>query len=188
MLEQKKFAVLLAIVVLLVVLSSSASSQPTETPGGIAEETDQSVLSEENNALREENLQLRELVETLNDRIDHLELSIQHELALERARFAIAHERRVFWWQLIVSYIFSAVVFSMIVLGFWLSWLQFRRGQLISLDLSTKALSSEIEISAEKVRIQTSLVGVLILCIAFGFTVVFLNQVYDISYASPSET
>lgn len=135
--------------------------------------------------LEKENLELRQQIDRLLDKLASSQ-SADQQLETERKRFYFLHERRVFWWQLLVSYLLSAIVLGMVLFGVWLSWLQFRRANLLHPDTSAKTLTTDMEISTEKVRIRTSLVGVLILCLAFGFTVAFLVGVYEISVIVPS--
>ena len=154
-----------------------------EAATGQSEEDFQQARSEAEGAATaegEEVVQLRELVNALNMMLD------QTALKRDRAQFYFEHERRVYWWQLIVSYAFFFVVIFMVAFGVWLSWLQFRRAGALEADPAVKTLSSDIEISAEKIRVRTSLIGVLILGVAFAFALIFLIEAYHITYVNVS--
>ena len=165
-------------------------------PDGIIEAVESSMQQDERSTLslhaakseihrlKKENLEYRQQIIKLLDKLEHFGQT-DPELLKERTRFYFLHERRVFWWQLLVSYLMSAIILGMVLFGIWLSWLQFRRANLLDPEFSVKTLTSDLEVSTEKLRIKTSLVGVLILCLAFGFTVAFLLGVYEISVIVP---
>lgn len=134
----------------------------------------------ETERLRKENVQLTQLVEVLNQQIEQISTEGERgDIFLEQQRFRAAHEQRVFWWQLIISYAMFTVVLVLIIGGFLMSWIQFRHAIAIRPN-DTSSLTSDLEISAEKLSLKTTLVGALILAIALAFSALLLWTVYEI--------
>ena len=127
---------------------------------------------------------LRELLVIQRDRIRQLE-AVDPELRaieLDYRRFALAHQQRAFWWQLLVGYAFSAVLLGLILFGMYLSWRQFRGADMPRPREAPQ--EAEIEISIERIKVRSALVGVLLLSIAFAFTVAFFVLVFEIRIVS----
>jgi hypothetical protein len=52
-----------------------------------------------------------------------------------------------------------------------------------SAQINTVGLPSELEISARKIKLETSVVGIVILLISFGFLYLYIKHAYEIKYA-----
>lgn len=87
------------------------------------------------------------------------------------------HRSKVFAWQ----YYSSIVIFGMVVLlvgaGFYFSWVQFRR----DLTVPGGAEGTELELSAQGIKVQSSILGVIILVVSLAFLYLYLVYVYPIS-------
>jgi hypothetical protein len=83
----------------------------------------------------------------------------------------------VFRWQFYSSIVLFTVVNLLVLIGIFFSWLQFRR------DLSTpgsEAAETQLAVSTEGIKIQSSILGVIILVISLAFFYLYLVYVYPI--------
>ncbi|NIR45388.1 MAG: hypothetical protein GWN99_13300 [Gemmatimonadetes bacterium] len=87
------------------------------------------------------------------------------------------HRGQVFRWQFYSSIVIFAVVIFLVLVGLYFSWLQFRR------DLAapeSEAAETELAVSTEGIKVQSSVLGVIILVISLLFFYLYLVYVYPI--------
>jgi len=128
------------------------------------------------------NAELMDAVGALSAKLDGASAPLaaqRQELALARYRHAIdllAHRDAVFRWQLISSYVVLGIVALVTLAG-----LVFAAAQLFNaLRLSEPQGNVDLEISASKVRITSSVVGVVVLTLSIVFLFLFLDRIYEI--------
>lgn len=94
----------------------------------------------------------------------------------------LQHRRAVFIWQLFSAKLIFVIVLLLVASGIIFAAIQFRRGsQSESNTLQTKEnMSTEMEISAKGVRINSPVLGVIILTISLAFFYLYLVYVYPI--------
>lgn len=140
--------------------------------GAIASEND-----EEDTALQQLVRQSEEYeAKRIQREIERLTLSTEFSKALlELRKFEMQHRAKVFWWQ----HVFGIAVFILVIIlvlgGLYLSYLQFKR------DGSTGASSqASIEIGREGLKFSSSVIGLAILFMSFGFFYLYIERVYTI--------
>jgi hypothetical protein len=82
------------------------------------------------------------------------------------------HRARLFRWQLVSSVVIFVMVQLLVITGVLLSYLQFRRGW--------NQLESQIELSAAGIKLQSSVIGLIILVVSLAFFYLYLVHVYPI--------
>jgi len=82
------------------------------------------------------------------------------------------HRARLFRWQLVSSVVIFVMVLLLVIAGVLLSYLQFRRGW--------NQLESQIELSAAGIKLQSSVIGLIILVVSLAFFYLYLVHVYPI--------
>jgi hypothetical protein len=87
------------------------------------------------------------------------------------------HRMSVFRWQHASSIAIFLVVLGLVSLGMYFAWVQFHRA---GMGKTESAEDSEIELSIQKVRVRSSVLGVLILSLSLGFFYLYLAFVYPI--------
>lgn len=87
-------------------------------------------------------------------------------------RYTFNQNRKVFQWQYISSIIIFFVVILVVLMGLFLSYLQFRR----SAESNTK-----LEIGSGGVKIDTAVIGLAILTLSLSFLFLYLKYVYPIT-------
>lgn len=145
-------------------------------------EPDPTDLAAELAAAQALNAELVEAVGALSAKLDSAStpLALQRrELAMARYRHAIDlldHRTAVFRWQLVSSYVVLGIVAVVTLAGLVFSAAQLRN----ALKLSQPQGNIDLEISASKVRITSSVVGVVVLTLSIVFLFLFLDRIYEI--------
>lgn len=88
------------------------------------------------------------------------------------------HRSKVFAWQYYSSIVIFGMVVMLVAAGFYFSWVQFRRDLMVP---GTGGESTELELSAQGIKIQSSILGVIILVVSLAFLYLYLVYVYPIS-------
>jgi hypothetical protein len=83
---------------------------------------------------------------------------------------------RVFYWQLISSKIIFFVVIALVVTGIWFAGVQFYSG----LKKGEKFEENKLEFTKEGVKLNSSVIGLIILVISIAFFYLYLVYVYPI--------
>jgi hypothetical protein len=91
------------------------------------------------------------------------------------------HRRRVFAWQLLSSKIIFVVVISLVAMGIYFSWLQFRAGLRREAGSGDEEHRTTIEATAKGIKVSSPVLGVIILVISFLFFYLYLVYVYPIA-------
>lgn len=102
-----------------------------------------------------------------------LALRSQYDYKVEGFR----HRARVFRWQFYSSIVIFIVVVCLVLVGLYFSWLQFKR------DLAAAGSApaeTQLAVSAKGIRVQSSVLGVIILVISLLFFYLYLVYVYPI--------
>lgn len=87
------------------------------------------------------------------------------------------HRRRVFAWQLLSSKIIFLLVVSLVGVGIYFSWLQFRQGFKGGSDADTR---TTLEASPSGIKLSSPVLGVIILTLSLLFFYLYLVYVYPI--------
>jgi len=142
----------------------------------MAAETGATVLSQ-----TEQIANLTKLVEQLNHNIDQMKAPVwQKYQAYEMARYddqiALMHAReQLYSWQNFASNVMMWTAVIVVLAGLVMSAAQLRQ----AMKLSWKTDGS-VEISAQGLKITSSIVGILILGLSIAFILIFVDQVYTI--------
>jgi len=141
-----------------------------------------------NTQLEARNRELQTAVKMLSKKLDQASGPLADKYAeVQLARYQhqidlMEHRRGVFAWQLIASYMVLAIVVVVTLAG-----IGFSAAQLINaLRLSQPQGNIDLEISASKVRITSSVVGVVVLTLSIVFLYLFLDRIYEIRELPPA--
>ena len=136
----------------------------------------------ENAEFRAENAELRGAIERLTQKLDRANgpmAETYRQLQEAHYRYEIElleHRRDVFRWQLFASYTVLGIVALVTLAG-----LAFSAAQLLNaLRLSQPQPNIDLEVSAGKLRITSSVVGVVVLTLSLAFVFLFLDRAYEI--------
>ena len=91
----------------------------------------------------------------------------------------LEHRRSVFEWQLFSAKIIFIIVILLVAIGILFAAIQFKQGISKQNDASSD-LSTELELSTQSVRINSPVLGVIILFISLGFFYLYLVHIYPI--------
>jgi len=92
---------------------------------------------------------------------------------LDYYRFGLAHRERVLEWQHTSTQIILFVVLTLVAMGLYFAWVQFQAG-------TSQQTDTEIEISAEGIKVSSPVLGVIILTMSLAFFYLYLIYVYPI--------
>ncbi|MCU0430004.1 MAG: hypothetical protein MUF42_08525 [Cytophagaceae bacterium] len=111
----------------------------------------------------------------------------QYEFEAARYQYykdSLQSTRKVFDWQYISSIILFFTVIVIVFTGILFAAIQFRK----SMKSSTEAAkeSNEVELSLKGVKVNSSVLGVVILVISLAFFYLYLIYVYPISEVKPT--
>ncbi len=116
------------------------------------------------------------------------ELSMAYERAqIEQYEHAIKlmnHTSDVFAWQSTAANVVLGLVVVMVLAGLSFSALQLHKAMQMNVPQST----TELEISASKIRVTSSVIGIVVLCLSFAFLYVFLHEVFTIKPISLNDS
>lgn len=114
---------------------------------------------------------------------------------IEHYRYAaerIVHRRETLEWQLFAAKLIFVVVLLLVFSGLGLAFVQFRHSlkphilpkaatpQELSADKDVAGLTADLEISLAKIKISSSILGLLILVVSMAFFYLYLVYVYPI--------
>lgn len=88
-------------------------------------------------------------------------------------RTGFQHRAKVFRWQFYSSIVIFVIVHLLVLAGLYFSWMQFRKG--------SDGMASNLEISHTGVKVQSSVLGVIILVVSLAFFYLYLVYVYPIN-------
>jgi len=97
---------------------------------------------------------------------------------LDYYKFGLEHRKNVLKWQHFSTKIILVVVLLLVSMGLYFSWSQFRAGTAESI---APISSTEIEISSERIKISSPVLGVVILFVSLAFFYLYLVYVYPIT-------
>ena len=100
-------------------------------------------------------------------------LRAQYDYKIE----GFGHRARVFRWQFYSSIAIFAVVVFLVLVGLYFSWLQFKRDVGVP---GSEAAETTLDVSAKGIKVQSSVLGVIILVISLAFFYLYLVYVYPI--------
>lgn len=92
----------------------------------------------------------------------------------------LEHRIRVFWWQHFFSKIIFVVVMIVVAIGLYFAWRQFSATPEAQKESDSPELSSTVEIGASGIKVQSPVLGVVILTLSLGFLYLYLVHVYPI--------
>jgi hypothetical protein len=109
----------------------------------------------------------------------------------EFQEFTIAHHKRAYMWQFISSIIIFVVVISIVLSGLYLSYQQFNLSKNLLLkgrpdgspatEEVAKFMNANLEVSKEGFKINSAVIGLVILMISLTFFFLYLKYVYPIN-------
>lgn len=129
-----------------------------------------------------------------------LKVIVNEELSESYNKYSMMHLQRSLGWQFYSSIIIFCLVIFIVVFGLYLSFLQFKIFEKITAaalkaaekDISSKALEegsnmlrSDVGISKDGLKINSAVVGLVILFISLGFFFLYLKYVYKIEVLNP---
>lgn len=100
------------------------------------------------------------------------------ELEREHLKWALSHRERVFGWNHISSVIIFFFVMSIITMGMYFSYMQFRES--IHKVKRTDLPTSTMKIGHSGVEVSSSVIGLLILTVSLAFFYLYLENVYPV--------
>ncbi len=92
---------------------------------------------------------------------------------LDYYKFGLSHRQQVLEWQHLSTQIILFVVLILVSMGLYFAWLQFKSGR-------SEQTATEIEISTERLKISSPVLGVIILTLSLAFFYLYLVYVYPI--------
>lgn len=109
----------------------------------------------------------------------------------EFQEFTIAHHKRAYMWQFISSIIIFIVVISIVLAGLYLSYQQFNLSKILLLkgkpdgspatEEVAKLMNANLEVSKEGFKVNSAVIGLVILLISLTFFFLYLKYVYPIN-------
>jgi cytochrome c-type biogenesis protein CcmH/NrfG len=122
--------------------------------------------------------QLEEIERDLENPEAMLELS--EELIQAQAEYGVyslEHRKKVFAWQLTAGKIIFVFVMLIVLMGLLLSYLHFAK----SLKPGAEAENTELEMSTSGIKMNSSVIGLIILVLAIAFLYLYLVHVFPIN-------
>lgn len=117
----------------------------------------------------------RQEVETMDAVIDMTEELIMKQN--DYAVYSLEHRKKVFNWQLIAGKIIFVFVMLIVLSGLALSYMHFYKG----LKSGEETPGTELEMSTSGVKINSSVIGLVILVLAIAFLYLYLVHVFPIN-------
>jgi len=90
---------------------------------------------------------------------------------------SLDHRQAVFAWQLFANKLIFIVVITIVLMGLFLSYLHFKK----SLTPGATDANTELEMSASGIKMNSSVIGLIILVLAIAFLYLYLIHVFPIS-------
>ena len=94
--------------------------------------------------------------------------------SLDYYKGGLEQRSKVFKWQHITTKVIFFVVLILVAIGVYFAWIQFRTGK-------GEMDRSELEISLQGIKVNSSVLGIIILMISLVFFYLYLRYVYPIS-------
>jgi len=123
----------------------------------------------------------QKLVSTLNAKLDATHTPLQQKydaylaMQYDEQVALMQHRVAVFKWQEFASNVMLWVVVAVVLSG-----LVFSAAQLIDGLRFGKDMQGNLEISAQGLKITSSIVGLLVLALSIAFVLIFVDQIYSI--------
>ena len=114
-------------------------------------------------------------IDEMHDAIAMTEALLQKQT--DYAMYSLDHRKKVFTWQLIAGKIIFVFVMLIVLSGLVLSFMHFYHG----LKAGRAPEGTELEMSAEGVKINSSVIGLVILVLAIAFLYLYLVHVFPIN-------
>jgi uncharacterized membrane protein len=90
---------------------------------------------------------------------------------------SLDHRQAVFAWQLFANKLIFVIVMLIVIMGLVLSYLHFKK----SLTPGVTDANTELEMSASGIKMNSSVIGLIILVLAIAFLYLYLIHVFPIS-------
>lgn len=142
------------------------------------------------------------MVDSISDMVDKRLAQKDTKLAalqFDYNSYSLMHTKRAFTWQYYSSIVIFFIVIGIVLTGLYMAYLQFLIYKKIvmsqlsrqpkddtSADNPEKILQTDMEISDKGLKINTAVIGVIILAISLGFFFLYLKYVYPIILVNPS--
>ena len=122
-----------------------------------------------------------------SDSISQTNLKMNEEVF----RYTFNQNKKVFQWQYISSIIIFFVVVFIVLMGLYLAYIQFRLSEKMFLKQSTdkskddanalELIKADLELGKDGLKINTAVIGLIILSLSLAFLFLYLKYVYPIS-------
>lgn len=155
--------------------AAQAQTEQSPRPSDVVEELNEFIAEEEQSAAEAPELPSQGDLQMLAA-MDSSTAAVYIDALRELYRYQLTgfqHRTRVFRWQFYSSIVIFCIVHLLVLAGLYFSWLQFRKGW--------EGLDSRVEISPTGIKVQSSVLGVIILVVSLGFFYLYLVYVYPIS-------
>ncbi len=113
--------------------------------------------------------------EILNDVVTEAEALLDEQV--NYAVFSLEHRKKVFSWQLIAGKIIFVFVMLIVLSGLALSYMHFYKG----LKSGGESEKTELEMSTSGIKINSSVIGLVILVLAIAFLYLYLVHVFPVN-------
>lgn len=160
-------------------------------------------IKSEQKALQIDNrISYEKVLDSISDMVDKRLAQKDTKLAalqFDYNSYSLMHTKRAFTWQYYSSIVIFFIVIGIVLTGLYMAYLQFLIYKKIvmsqlsrqtkddtSADNPEKILQTDMEISDKGLKINTAVIGVIILAISLGFFFLYLKYVYPIILVNPS--
>lgn len=139
--------------------------------------------TEENSFLNELDVtvtedQVNELEDEITKTINAVNRSEEFNKRLnEYSINSLDHRRQVFAWQLFANKLIFVIVMMIVLMGLLLSYLHFKK----SLTPGATDANTELEMSTSGIKMNSSVIGLIILVLAIAFLYLYLIHVFPIN-------
>ena len=106
-----------------------------------------------------------------------------YRASLDYYKIGFQHRKKVFWWQHFSSRIIFFVVLTLVAIGVYFAWIQFKfdLGAGESSSKTGAAKESSVELSSSGIKVSSPVLGVIILTLSLAFFYLYLVYVFPIA-------
>jgi hypothetical protein len=167
------FATILSLLVLVPSMSQADEAPAAPTPDQVNIQI--SILTKRVNELEAQNARYRRRAEVIDERLSDAFIEFQKRDYDHQAQFMDA-DIEIFHVQRISSYVVLILVIIVVTSGVLFSGFQLWK----SVSIAGVQTSNDLEVSAAKVRVTSSVVGIVVLAISLAFLFIYTREVYTI--------
>jgi hypothetical protein len=172
--------ILVTTIVILIGQVSSAFCEDSGQPTPEQLKLQISIMEDQIKALSDENKQFRERAEIMDQKVYDAYLDLKRS-EFDYYKQLMGVNLEVFHVQKTASYVVLFLVFIVVTSGVLYSGFQLWK----SVSVAGVQATSDMEISAAKVRVTSSVVGIIVLAISLAFLFIYTREVYTIKSLQP---